>query len=209
MKKIFKILVIVFIICFVIFIINCLRNYTIIKKIQEQGNRIFSSNYHITCTITKPYQENYNYKTEIYYKDNICKIDSYNNNILETISWKNFLTQESISNIITSDEVIKDNSFNEELLKSLKGAYFLEEISNINLLKKCAFLIIKSEDSFYIINNGEHNSTYYDKSNGLLIKNQTIIEDEEFKDLSNVITYNAELDCVSDDEISKDNIIEY
>ncbi len=169
MKKLIKLIAIIIIIIIAILLVNYIRNFVILNKISNEGSRIFdSSNYHITIN-SKMINSDYNAVNEIYYKDNICLINTYVDNKLTEICWKNYLTDECIT--YYPDSLKTTNDFNDELISSIKDEIMLKN----NKISIFNFIIKK--DNYYIIKEKNQNS-YFDKETGIFVKKEYNFEGE-------------------------------
>lgn len=201
MKKLIKPLIFVFIFLICIIVINFSRNYMIFQKILSRNNEIFnSSNYHIKC------ETNWQDKTlnDIYYKDEICLINTYVNDVQTEVHWKNYLTNENYSYAVNIEPKIQFE-FNQELLDSLK--YKEKSVfQNKNILKEClCFNIIEVTEEYYIIKNDNYNETsYYNKIDGTLIKTEYKYEDDASWNLTR--NYVFELNTVTDKNIERPEV---
>lgn len=205
MKKIAQIISIILIIILILFIINFTRNYIIIKRINSTGNNFFnSSNYHITSLITDYDTESnmHTVKNEIYHKDNFYRINTYNDDVLITIDWKNTSTNESISyyssNLNNKDlDIFETTSFNNDLIDSLISTAKIYEKA---IIKTALFSIISIKDSCYVIKE-KYITNYFSKDNYLPHKKETNALDFKFTQ-----KYKFELNTVTDEQVKKPEI---
>ena len=194
MKKVIKLIIVIIILIIAIILINYIRNTVISNKIIMAGNDFFnSSNYHITIKTTM--SDDYNVINEIYYKNDTCLINTYNNNKLTEIYWKN-LTEEKIS--YYPETLHTMNEFNEELITSLKDELMLKGNS------VPIFDFIAKKDNSYIIKN-QYINHYFNKETGLLVKKEYYLE-ENYNTLNNISEYKFELNTVTDKQVKKPEI---
>ena len=190
MKKVIKLIIVIIILIIAIILINYIRNTVISNKIIMAGNDFFnSSNYHITIKTTM--SDDYNVINEIYYKNDTCLINTYNNNKLTEIYWKNYLTEEKIS--YYPETLHTMNEFNEELITSLKDELMLKGNS------VPIFDFIAKKDNSYIIKN-QYINPYFNKETGLLVKKEYYLE-ENYNTLNNISEYKFELNTVTDEQV--------
>ena len=195
MKKVIKLIIVIIILIIAIILINYIRNTVISNKIIMAGNDFFnSSNYHITIKTTM--SDDYNVINEIYYKNDTCLINTYNNNKLPEIYWKNYLTEEKIS--YYPETLHTMNEFNEELITSLKDELMLKGNS------VPIFDFIAKKDNSYIIKN-QYINHYFNKETGLLVKKEYYLE-ENYNTLNNISEYKFELNTVTDKQVKKPEI---
>ena len=187
MKKIKIILLIILVICLLIFIINFIRNSTIINNISHKNQEIFSSqNVYIEA---KTYiHSELNTVNKIYHKDGVYKIDTYDSdNALQSTSYKNENNGET-KTLYFFEEPYESDNFNQELIDSLNINFSLN-----NYLAK----YIKKVNNTYLIN---HNSGvleyYYNKDNFNL---ERIVNNTQ--DTNSEIILNYEFDMVTDEDI--------
>lgn len=191
MKKLVKVLIILIVILIMLLVINYIRNIVILEKIKNNGKQfINSNNYHV---ILKTTADNYNCTNEIYYKNNICLINTSQSGVLSEVYWKDYSTGECYAYYpITSDS--RENVFNDDLIKSIK---FRFEATNLNI---SPFSIITIKDDCYVLKNDFGEECYYNKENVSFIK---------ATDINNSVTSNliseftVELDSVTDKDIEK------
>lgn len=195
MKKVIKLSIIILILIITIILINYIRNTVISNKIIISGNNFFNtSNYHITIK-TETVNENYNLINEIYYKDSICLINTYNNNKLTEVYWKNYLTEECIA--YYPDTLHTIDKFNEELITSIKNELILKDKSF------SIFDFIMKKNNCYVIKDPYINR-YFDKKTGLLIKKEYYFE--ENNTLNNISEYKFELNTVKDEQVKRPEV---
>lgn len=205
MKKFLKIFIIVVLIIFAILTINFIRNYIILNKINNAGNDFMNlSNYHITIKEQSHIDNNEisNVFNDIYYKENICVINTYNLNELTEFYWKDFSTGEDLSYYPNTPE--SEAKFNEDLIKSIKI------MNTIKYEKygyaKMFFSIIAKKDSCYVIENDEIDLKYFfDEKTGFLKKEelQWQLNDENKSVVNSITEYTFESNTVSDENIKK------
>lgn len=187
MKKIKIILLIILVICLLIFIINFIRNSTIINNISHKNQEIFSSqNVYIEA---KTYiHSELNTVNKIYHKDGVYKIDTYDSdNALQSTSYKNENNGET-KTLYFFEEPYESDNFNQELIDSLNINFSLN-----NYLAK----YIKKVNNTYLINdNSGVLEYYYNKDNFNL---ERIVNNTQ--DTNSEIILNYEFDMVTDEDI--------
>lgn len=188
MKKIKIILLIILVICLLIFIINFIRNSTIINNISHKNQEIFSSqNVYIEA---KTYiHSELNTVNKIYHKDGVYKIDTYDsNNALQSTSYKNENNGET-KTLYFFEEPSESDDFNQELIDSLN--------INFNLLNNYLAKYIKKVNNTYLLNdNSGVLEYYYNKDNFNL---ERIVNNTQ--DTNSEIILNYEFDIVTDEDI--------
>ena len=189
MKKIKIILLIILVICLLIFIINFIRNSTIINNISHKNQEIFSSqNVYIEA---KTYiHSELNTVNKIYHKDGVYKIDRYDSdNALQSTSYKNENNGET-KTLYFFEEPYESDNFNQELIDSLNINFSLN-----NYLAK----YIKKVNITYLINdNSGVLEYYYNKDNFNL---ERIVNNTQ--DTNSEIILNYEFDIVTDEDIQR------
>ncbi len=196
MKKIIKLIAIIIIIMIVILSVNYIRNIMILGKISNEGNRLFNSlNYHITIN-SKMINSDYNNINEIYYKDNICLINTYTDDKLIEICWKNYLTGECIT--YYPDTLKTTNDFNDELISSIKDDIMLKN----NQISVFNFIIEK--DNYYIIKE-KNRKSYFDKETGMFVKKEYNFEGTHDV-LNNICEVKCQQNNVTDLDVKKPEI---
>ena len=189
MKKIKIILLIILVICLLIFIINFIRNSTIINNISHKNQEIFSSqNVYIEA---KTYiHSELNTVNKIYHKDGVYKIDTYDSdNALQSTSYKNENNGET-KTLYFFEEPYESDNFNKELIDSLNINFSLN-----NYLAK----YIKKVNITYLINdNSGVLEYYYNKDNFNL---ERIVNNTQ--DTNSEIILNYEFDIVTDEDIQR------
>ena len=188
MKKIKIILLIILVICLLIFIINFIRNSTIINNISHKNQEIFSSqNVYIEA---KTYiHSELNTVNKIYHKDGVYKIDTYDSdNALQSTSYKNENNGET-KTLYFFEEPYESDNFNQELIDSLN--------INFNLLNNYLAKYIKKVNNTYLLNdNSGVLEYYYNKDNFNL---ERIVNNTQ--DTNSEIILNYEFDMVTDEDI--------
>lgn len=187
MKKIKIILLIILVICLLIFIINFIRNSTIINNITHKNQEIFSSQNVYIEEKTYIHSE-LNTVNKIYHKDGVYKIDTYDsNNALQSTSYKNENNGET-KTLYFFEEPSESDDFNQELIDSLNINFSLN-----NYLAK----YIKKVNNTYLINdNSGVLEYYYNKDNFNL---ERIVNNTQ--DTNSEIILNYEFDMVTDEDI--------
>lgn len=187
MKKIKIILLIILVICLLIFIINFIRNSTIINNITHKNQEIFSSQNVYIEEKTYIHSE-LNTVNKIYHKDGVYKIDTYDsNNALQSTSYKNENNGET-KTLYFFEEPYESDNFNQELIDSLNINFSLN-----NYLAK----YIKKVNNTYLINdNSGVLEYYYNKDNFNL---ERIVNNTQ--DTNSEIILNYEFDMVTDEDI--------
>ena len=187
MKKIKIILLIILVICLLIFIINFIRNSTIINNISHKNQEIFSSqNVYIEA---KTYiHSELNTVNKIYHKDGVYKIDTYDSdNALQSTSYKNENNGET-KTLYFFEEPYESDNFNQELIDSLN--------INFNLNNYLAKYIKKVNNTYLINDNSGVLEYYYNKDNFNL---ERIVNNTQ--DTNSEIILNYEFDMVTDEDI--------
>lgn len=188
MKKIKIILLIILVICLLIFIINFIRNSTIINNITHKNQEIFSSQNVYIEEKTYIHSE-LNTVNKIYHKDGVYKIDTYDsNNALQSTSYKNENNGET-KTLYFFEEPSESDDFNQELIDSLN--------INFNLLNNYLAKYIKKVNNTYLLNdNSGVLEYYYNKDNFNL---ERIVNNTQ--DTNSEIILNYEFDIVTDEDI--------
>ena len=189
MKKIKIILLIILVICLLIFIINFIRNSTIINNITHKNQEIFSSQNVYIEEKTYIHSE-LNTVNKIYHKDGVYKIDTYDSdNALQSTSYKNENNGET-KTLYFFEEPYESDNFNQELIDSLNINFSLN-----NYLAK----YIKKVNNTYLINdNSGVLEYYYNKDNFNL---ERIVNNTQ--DTNSEIILNYEFDIVTDEDIQR------
>lgn len=187
MKKIKIILLIILVICLLIFIINFIRNSTIINNITHKNQEIFSSQNVYIEEKTYIHSE-LNTVNKIYHKNGVYKIDTYDSdNALQSTSYKNENNGET-KTLYFFEEPYESDNFNQELIDSLNINFSLN-----NYLAK----YIKKVNNTYLINdNSGVLEYYYNKDNFNL---ERIVNNTQ--DTNSEIILNYEFDMVTDEDI--------
>ena len=187
MEKIKIILLIILVICLLIFIINFIRNSTIINNITHKNQEIFSSQNVYIEEKTYIHSE-LNTVNKIYHKDGVYKIDTYDSdNALQSTSYKNENNGET-KTLYFFEEPYESDNFNQELIDSLNINFSLN-----NYLAK----YIKKVNNTYLINdNSGVLEYYYNKDNFNL---ERIVNNTQ--DTNSEIILNYEFDMVTDEDI--------
>lgn len=169
MRKIFKYIIILFLLVVLIFIVNIFRNYIILKNIYELGNNIeIGENYRIKMqSITSIGTSVMNY----YYMDNkYLYIEELNNNYnsfifhnLDTDEYSEFSANEN------GELIPVDNPNENDKSNIIDGMIYCKSYDFFDLFKKNFFKIIKEDNENYILNVFNQDE-YVNKSNGLLTK---------------------------------------
>ncbi len=190
MKKIKIILLIILVICLLIFIINFIRNSTIINNITHKNQEIFSSQNVYIEEKTYIHSE-LNTVNKIYHKDGVYKIDTYDsNNALQSTSYKNENNGET-KTLYFFEEPSESDDFNQELIDSLN--------INFNLLNNYLAKYIKKVNNTYLLNdNSGVLEYYYNKDNFNL---ERIVNNTQ--DTNSEIILNYEFDIVTDEDIQR------
>lgn len=190
MKKIKIILLIILVICLLIFIINFIRNSTIINNITHKNQEIFSSQNVYIEEKTYIHSE-LNTVNKIYHKDGVYKIDTYDsNNALQSTSYKNENNGET-KTLYFFEEPYESDDFNQELIDSLN--------INFNLLNNYLAKYIKKVNNTYLLNdNSGVLEYYYNKDNFNL---ERIVNNTQ--DTNSEIILNYEFDIVTDEDIQR------
>lgn len=190
MKKIKIILLIILVICLLIFIINFIRNSTIINNISHKNQEIFSSQNVYIEEKTYIHSE-LNTVNKIYHKDGVYKIDTYDsNNALQSTSYKNENNGET-KTLYFFEEPSESDDFNQELIDSLN--------INFNLLNNYLAKYIKKVNNTYLLNdNSGVLEYYYNKDNFNL---ERIVNNTQ--DTNSEIILNYEFDIVTDEDIQR------
>lgn len=190
MKKIKIILLIILVICLLIFIINFIRNSTIINNITHKNQEIFSSQNVYIEEKTYIHSE-LNTVNKIYHKDGVYKIDTYDSdNALQSTSYKNENNGET-KTLYFFEEPYESDNFNQELIDSLN--------INFNLLNNYLAKYIKKVNNTYLINdNSGVLEYYYNKDNFNL---ERIVNNTQ--DTNSEIILNYEFDIVTDEDIQR------
>lgn len=190
MKKIKIILLIILVICLLIFIINFIRNSTIINNITHKNQEIFSSQNIYIEEKTYIHSE-LNTVNKIYHKDGVYKIDTYDsNNALQSTSYKNENNGET-KTLYFFEEPSESDDFNQELIDSLN--------INFNLLNNYLAKYIKKVNNTYLLNdNSGVLEYYYNKDNFNL---ERIVNNTQ--DTNSEIILNYEFDIVTDEDIQR------
>ena len=188
MKKIKIILLIILVICLLIFIINFIRNSTIINNITHKNQEIFSSQNVYIEEKTYIHSE-LNTVNKIYHKNGVYKIDTYDSdNALQSTSYKNENNGET-KTLYFFEEPYESDNFNQELIDSLN--------INFNLLNNYLAKYIKKVNNTYLLNdNSGVLEYYYNKDNFNL---ERIVNNTQ--DTNSEIILNYEFDIVTDEDI--------
>lgn len=192
MKKFLKIVCIIVVILVILVWANYLRNNSIIKKIISNGNESFNDevkNFHITDTTTD--SDNYNTSIEVYRKDNIYYIETYEDSKITKKEWKDYVTGEKIAFYTDGTEA----EFNDEYINTLSSIHMSKDFDVGSLFLK----FINTEENCYVIK-CDNNITYkYEKNSGLL---KEVISGN----MGYVEKYSYEFNTVTDAEIQKPEI---
>ena len=190
MKKIKIILLIILVICLLIFIINFIRNSTIINNITHKNQEIFSSQNVYIEEKTYIHSE-LNTVNKIYHKNGVYKIDTYDSdNALQSTSYKNENNGET-KTLYFFEEPYESDNFNQELIDSLN--------INFNLLNNYLAKYIKKVNNTYLLNdNSGVLEYYYNKDNFNL---ERIVNNTQ--DTNSEIILNYEFDIVTDEDIQR------
>ena len=190
MKKIKIILLIILVICLLIFIINFIRNSTIINNITHKNQEIFSSQNVYIEEKTYIHSE-LNTVNKIYHKNGVYKIDTYDSdNALQSTSYKNENNGET-KTLYFFEEPSESDDFNQELIDSLN--------INFNLLNNYLAKYIKKVNNTYLLNdNSGVLEYYYNKDNFNL---ERIVNNTQ--DTNSEIILNYEFDIVTDEDIQR------
>ena len=151
MKKILKLIILSLFVILLVIISNFIKNSIIINNINIRADEIFSANNLYIKVETKQNSEKI-ILNEIYCKENIILIKTYENNVLKTKDWKDTYTGKTKSYMYLSDQIIETDSFNDELLKTIKGTTNLD---------KSVFCFIQKSDNYYVFDENNVFNKYY------------------------------------------------
>ena len=202
MKNLLKLFFLIFILVITIFSINLIRNYFILNKIHKLNFETYKNlnNFYYTDTLTYSYSTGnfQNAKTEIYYKDEIILLKTYDSDKLTQTIWKNTNTNELIKlheNGTNSNEnldISLENYINNIFPLLNKNLIF-------EIIKNNPFMFIKSKNDYYIINDSQNKQELYILSySGILDKLYIQNENTSFEYL-----INFEENIVTDKDIEK------
>lgn len=197
LKIVLKTLIIILIVILVAILCIFIRNLIIFSKIRLMGDEILKSkNYHITISTSMP-DYDYSVRNEIYYKDGIQTIYTYNHDELNEQFWKDCKTEETVS-YAHYGNLIYEIGYNTEIINSVEALMKLKEYS---IFKNCVSNIVEVEDGCYVFKAGKNFEIYYDKKSGELLKTVTLNEDLET--INSVTEYKFEVDKVTDENVAK------
>lgn len=184
MKKFLKLIMLFLFIILLIIISNFIKNSIIINNINKKADEMFSANNLYIKVETKQNSKNI-ILNEIYCKENITLIKTYENNDLKTQEWKDTYTGKIKSYMYFPDQIIENDSFNDELLNTIKGDFYLDKFTNF---------FCKKNETNYIFNKYNGFNKYYDLQTYIL---KNIVNTEN----SIEITYTFKLNTVTDLDI--------
>lgn len=166
-----------------------IRNYTVITEIKNKGKDILESkNYKFIKYENK--ENGHNAKDVIYYKDGICKVETYNDGELAYINWKDYNTNEVAGEFISSD------SNNTDYLVAIKNGYFIqEEPLEFNFVQT-----LKIEGDYYVTGTEGMIKKYFDKKTKEL-KKATFLGEADRK--ISEYTFKIEYNIVTDTDVVK------
>ncbi len=201
MEKLLKIFLrmLIVILIIILIIIGCVfvKNLIIFGTIRMKGKDILKAdNYKISIVSSMP-DYDYSVKKEIYFKDDIKAIYTYNHDELNEICWKNYSSDESVGYAITVNgnyEVEYKTEFIEEVENLIK----LKEFS---VFKNCISNVVETKDGCYVFKAGKNYEIYYDQFSGELVK--TVVYNDDLESINLVNEYKFELDNVVDENIKK------
>lgn len=176
MKKLNKILLILFFILIIIFFINLIRNYMILKNIFSSNNTLKENlnNYYLEANDTSNVT-----KTCIYSKDNVYAVDIYENNELIKSIWIDANNYEYVEKDINKNEVI-NKDYDDFYTKYYQFLCLdFHDFSIHSLISKSYLLKSISEK------NNEYKINIYD--------NATVFVDKESKLIKRMITDTNEI----------------
>ena len=173
----------------IFFIGRTIRNYTFINEIKNKGKDILTSpNYKFVKELNT--ENGYNAKDIMYYKDGICKTETYNNGELAYINWKDYNTNE------VAGEFASLSSDDTDYLVTIKTGYFVqEEPLEFNFVQT-----LKSEGDYYVTGTEGMVKKYFDKKTKELKK--AIFLGEADRKISEY-TFKIEYNIVTDADVEK------
>lgn len=214
-KVVIASLVVVLVLIFIITLIHTIRNYKIIKDLQEK-NKEYSSktNYHII--IKEKLTSDVNINTDYYFKDDKIHTNMETTNKNEISKMSIYSTEEQGKNNIYMESTI--NPEKTAKLNSSESTYVmflyngLETITKKDIFIESLLANIKSEECngkkcykvknivtpYHVIQDGEED--YIEKETGLTIRKVT-------KDYTQELQY--EFDTVTDEDFEEPDISEY
>ncbi|MCI8310074.1 MAG: hypothetical protein HFJ45_07965 [Clostridia bacterium] len=178
MKKILRFIMTILILVFVIFIINLVKNYMIIKK-------IFEKNYEFETSLKSyTYEEistdsSETLKKVVVFQDGFYMCKSYINNELKNIKWFDSNTDRIVEineNNEIIEELIRDSKIDTEFMNFYKNVLITgicketEKAECINkILKENMFNKISEKDNSYVLKFNDM-VIYIDKASNLICK---------------------------------------
>lgn len=203
MKKatIIKIIITIIVIFIALFLINLVRNYTIVSKICEENTKFASSlsNYYYEYNSITTNREELNSRQELFVYNGIYLQKFYMNNKLLGINWIDNNTSESIS--LNENGNIVENSVYERITSEYKnvllnGNAYSNEVKAAIIMENL-FNPILTKDSCYSI---KFNKGYYyiDKETKLIKK--MIMGDS-------IVTFNIIKGTMTEDNVQKPSFL--
>ncbi len=197
LKVILRILIVLLII--ILIIIGCVfvKNLIIFGTIRSKGSEILkSNNYHVTINSVMP---DYDYleKKEVYTKDNLQTIYTYNHDDLNEVCWKDYSSDESFGYVITSKGNY-DIDYRIEIINEIEK---LVKLKDFSLFKNCISNVVETKDGCYVFKAGKNYEIYYNQFSGELVK--TVIYNDDLETINKTTEYKFELDKVIDENVKK------
>lgn len=201
MEKLLKIFLrmLIVILIIILIIIGCVfvKNLIIFGTIRMKGKDILKAdNYKISIVSSMP-DYDYSVKKEIYFKDDIQTIYTYNHDELNEICWKNYSSDESVGYAITVNGNY-EVEYKAEFIEEVENLIKLKEFS---VFKNCISNVVETKDGCYVFKAGKNYEIYYDQFSGELVK--TVVYNDDLESINLVNEYKFELDNVVDENIKK------
>ncbi|MCX4255279.1 MAG: hypothetical protein OSJ63_08475, partial [Bacilli bacterium] len=165
LKLFIKTFIIGIIILLILILLNALKNYMIIKSINNHILEVFSNDNNYQVTITTDLLNNQTQRTNIYCANNIMKAEQYGNDELNIVYWKNYNTNEIVYRELYANTNLGDFDYRQ---------WLIEQYSiNMNTKNPIDFFKVKlkSKNNTYIFE-GVNIKIYYDKTSKELIKTE-------------------------------------
>lgn len=204
-KKILISIIIIVIAILILFGINYLRNYFILKDIYNKNAGYLDSlnNFYYKKIINSDDIQ----ETEIYYKDGIYLDNSYKNNQKKSFIWKNINTDEFFGGEYLEDGTFKEfskeefNEYNPKYTDNYAKVLFDETENLNNVIKANIFRFIPTDENCYIINTQGFQKKV-DKETGTVKAISVISENETTMETSIIL----EINTVTEQDVIKPSI---
>ena len=171
-------------------------NYMIYEDILAKSNEILNSkNYYVLIETTAP-ETDLLIRNELYCKNDIYLVKTYNHEELYSCDWKNFLNDEDASRVYFGEKSYR-SEFDEEAKKTLEKDMLLDGWD----IFAQSFKKPDEVNGCYKVDAGQNIIYYFNMETLELVKKEILTED--FSRVFETITYKVELNNVTDENVEK------